>query len=138
MLAFRAARAFTGRSKIGVFAGGYHGSHDYAASIPADVSVAPGGPGIPDAVAETLVVSPFDDLRRNAALRSSRILDDLAAVIVEPVLGAGGVEPASTELPRVPSRADARRGSAARLRRGHLVPHRRTTARRVGSESRPT
>ena len=40
MLAFRVARAFTGRSKIGVFAGGYHGSHDYAASIPADVSLA--------------------------------------------------------------------------------------------------
>ena len=38
MLALRAARAFTGREKIGVFAGGYHGSHDYAASIPADVS----------------------------------------------------------------------------------------------------
>ena len=71
MLAFRAARAFTGRSKIGVFAGGYHGSHDYAASIPASIGGAPGGPGIPDAVAETLVVAPFDDVRERV-LRSSR------------------------------------------------------------------
>jgi glutamate-1-semialdehyde 2,1-aminomutase len=35
MLALRAARAFTGRSTILTFAGGYHGSHDYAGSIPA-------------------------------------------------------------------------------------------------------
>jgi glutamate-1-semialdehyde 2,1-aminomutase len=97
MLAFRVARAFTGRSKIGVFAGGYHGSHDYAASIPADASIAPGGLGIPDGVAETLVVSPFDDVEGTRAALEPQ-LDDLAAVIVEPVLGSGGVKPASKEF----------------------------------------
>ena len=30
MYAMRAARAFTGKSKIGVFDGAYHGAHDYA------------------------------------------------------------------------------------------------------------
>ena len=97
MLAFRAARAFTGRSKVGVFAGGYHGSHDYAASIPADVSGALGGPGIPDGVAETLVVAPFDDVEGTRAAFEPH-LEDLAAVIVEPVLGSGGVLPASAEF----------------------------------------
>jgi glutamate-1-semialdehyde 2,1-aminomutase len=97
MLAFRVARAFTGRSKIGVFAGGYHGSHDYAASIPASVGGAPGAPGIPDAVAETLVVAPFDDIDGTRAALEP-YLDDLAAVIVEPVLGSGGVLPASNEF----------------------------------------
>ena len=94
MLALRAARAFTGREKIGVFAGGYHGSHDYAASIPGDVSGAPGGRGIPAAVADTVVVAPFDD-REGTLAAFEPHLGDLAAVIVEPVLGAGGVVPAT-------------------------------------------
>jgi glutamate-1-semialdehyde 2,1-aminomutase len=97
MLAFRVARAFTGRSKVGVVAGGYHGSHDYAASIPASVSGVPGGPGIPATVAETLVVAPFDDAEGTRAAFEPQ-LGDLAAVIIEPVLGSGGVLPASREF----------------------------------------
>jgi glutamate-1-semialdehyde 2,1-aminomutase len=97
MLALRGARAFTGRAKIATFAGGYHGSHDYAASIPRDPSVPPGGPGIPDAVAETVVVAPFDDVEGTRAALEPH-LDDLAAVIVEPVLGSGGVRPASRKF----------------------------------------
>ena len=94
MLALRAARAFTGREKVAVFAGGYHGSHDYAASIPSDASTAPGGPGIPAAVADTVVVAPFDDREGTLAALEPH-LAELAAVIVEPVLGAGGVVPAT-------------------------------------------
>jgi glutamate-1-semialdehyde 2,1-aminomutase len=97
MLAMRAARAFTGRPKIGVFAGGYHGSHDYAASIPAGVASSPGGPGIPAAVADTIVVAPFDDVEGTRTALEP-YLDELAAVIVEPVLGAGGVQPASSDF----------------------------------------
>jgi glutamate-1-semialdehyde 2,1-aminomutase len=97
MLAFRVARAFTARTKVGVFAGGYHGSHDYAASIPGDASAAPGGLGVPDAVAETLVVCPFDDVEGTRAALEPH-LHDLAAVVVEPVLGSGGVLPASNEF----------------------------------------
>jgi glutamate-1-semialdehyde 2,1-aminomutase len=97
MLAFRVARAFTGRSRIGVFAGGYHGSHDYAASIPAEASTAAGARGIPDAVVETLVVAPYDDVEGTKAALEPH-LDELAAVVVEPVLGSGGVLPASHEF----------------------------------------
>ena len=99
MLALRAARAFTGREKVAVFARGYHGSHDYAASVPAEVSLAPGGPGIPSGVAETLVVAPFDDVDGTRAALEPH-LHDLAAVILEPVLGSGGVRPAADEFVR--------------------------------------
>jgi glutamate-1-semialdehyde 2,1-aminomutase len=97
MLALRAARAFTGRSAIATFAGGYHGSHDYAASIPADPSASPGGRGIPAAVADTVVVAPFNDIEGTRAAFEPR-LADLAAVIIEPVLGSGGVLPATAEF----------------------------------------
>ena len=93
MLAIRAARAFTGRTTIAVFAGAYHGTHDYAVSIPADAGDAPGGLGVPDAVADSLVVAPFNDVEATGALLEPR-LDDLAAVMVEPVMGAAGVIPA--------------------------------------------
>jgi glutamate-1-semialdehyde 2,1-aminomutase len=95
MLALRGARAFTGRSTIATFAAGYHGSHDYAAAIPAVAGVPAGGPGIPEAVARTVVVAPYDDVEGTRAALEPH-LEDLAAVIVEPVLGAGGVIPAST------------------------------------------
>ncbi len=97
MLALRAARAFTGRSTIATFAGGYHGSHDYAASIPATPGVRPGGPGIPPAVAQTIVVAPYNDIEGTHAALEPHV-GELAAVIVEPVLGAGGVVPATREF----------------------------------------
>ncbi len=99
MLAIRAARAFTGRTTIATFAGGYHGSHDYAVSIPADTRARPGGMGVPSAVADTVVVAPFNDHDATLTVLEPR-LDDLAAVVVEPVLGAGGVIPAEPEFLR--------------------------------------
>jgi glutamate-1-semialdehyde 2,1-aminomutase len=74
-LALRLARAFTRRDVILRFAGGYHGHHDYASSQSA---------GVPKAVADTVVVAPFNDLdavRRE--LETHR--GELAAVLVEPL-----------------------------------------------------
>jgi glutamate-1-semialdehyde 2,1-aminomutase len=93
MQAIRAARAFTGRSTIGVFAGAYHGTHDLAVAIPADACLPPGAFGVPGPVSDTLVVLPFNDVEETQARLEPR-LDDLAAVIVEPVMGAAGVIPA--------------------------------------------
>jgi glutamate-1-semialdehyde 2,1-aminomutase len=93
MQAIRAARAFTGRSTILTFAGAYHGTHDYAVSIPADASLPPGSLGVPEAVAGTIVVAPFNDLDATRAAVEPR-LGDLAAIVVEPVQGAAGVIPA--------------------------------------------
>jgi glutamate-1-semialdehyde 2,1-aminomutase len=98
----RAARAFTGRTKIAKAEGGYHGTHD---AVLVSVKMSPellGDPERPDAVASTggvpqsvvddTVVLPFND-----TASTLRILDahagDLAAVIVEPMLGSAGMIP---------------------------------------------
>jgi glutamate-1-semialdehyde 2,1-aminomutase len=99
MQAIRAARAFTGRTTVATFAGGYHGTHDYASSIPATAADVPGGAGIPAAVADSIVVAPFNDADGTRAALEPH-LDDLAAIIVEPVLGAGGVVPAQEHFLR--------------------------------------
>ena len=104
MHAMRLARAFTGRNKIVKFEGQYHGVHDYAL-----ISVAPDnmsdlgdadkpvrlawGRGIPDAVADTIVPARYNNLAQLRRLFEEQG-DDIAAVIVEPVLGnAQGILP---------------------------------------------
>ncbi len=88
--ALRAAKAFTGRSRIMKMAGGYHGSHDQVAvgaSAPFDGPVPIGlSPG---AVSEVLL-GRFNDLDYTADL-VRRHHHDLAAVIVEPMLGSGAI-----------------------------------------------
>jgi glutamate-1-semialdehyde 2,1-aminomutase len=104
MHAMRVARAYTGRDKIVKFEGQYHGVHDYALiSVgPDDVSELGDednpvrltwGRGIPDAVADTIIPARYNNI---ASLRSlfEREGDDIAAIIVEPVLGnAQGIMP---------------------------------------------
>ena len=97
MQAIRAARAFTSRTTIAAFAGAYHGTHDYASSIPAAVAAAPGGPGIPRAVADSIVVAPFNDPETTRAVLEPHF-GELAAIIVEPVMGAAGVIPAQEDF----------------------------------------
>jgi glutamate-1-semialdehyde 2,1-aminomutase len=95
MQAIRAARAFTGREKIAKFEGSYHGTHDYAAvDVSAAGAVGSGAEtknaGIPAAVAATIVSLPYND-REGVERIVSRHHDDLAAIIIEPVIGAGGI-----------------------------------------------
>jgi glutamate-1-semialdehyde 2,1-aminomutase len=81
MFAIRAARAFTGRSLIGVFDHAYHGTHD---------QVMAGTPGVPDAIGGLVVELPWDDPAGvEDRLRGRE--GELAAILVEPVQGAGGV-----------------------------------------------
>jgi glutamate-1-semialdehyde 2,1-aminomutase len=89
LYAMRVARAFRRRDRILKFEGGYHGMHDYAvmsmspatpAQFPAPVA---DSAGIPDAVASTMLVAPFNDLETTAAI-VDRHHDELAGVIVEP------------------------------------------------------
>ena len=104
MHAMRVARAFTGRNKIVKFEGQYHGVHDYAliSVLPSDVSALGDadnpvglawGRGIPEAVANTIVPARYNnlDLLRRLFERHG---EDIAAIIVEPVLGnAQGILP---------------------------------------------
>ncbi len=104
MHAMRVARAYTGRTKIVKFEGQYHGVHDYAliSVLPSDVSELGDrdnptrlawGRGIPGAVADTILPAPYNDLHFLRRL-FEREGEDIAAVIVEPVLGnAQGILP---------------------------------------------
>jgi glutamate-1-semialdehyde 2,1-aminomutase len=90
MFAIRAARAFTGRPLIAKFERAYHGTHD---------GVMAGTPGVPDAMADLVVVLPWGDPEGVAfALRGREA--DLAAIIIEPVQGSGGVRAATAEFLR--------------------------------------
>ena len=107
MFAMRLARAFTGRPKIARMEGGYHGTHDYAevsthplvdeAGPPSAPVARPDSAGTPGWVLEQTVVLPFNNpdaaesiLRRHGS--------EVAAVIVEPVIGAGGVIAATPDF----------------------------------------
>jgi glutamate-1-semialdehyde 2,1-aminomutase len=104
MHAMRVARAYTGRDKIVKFEGQYHGVHDYALISVGPDNVAELGPednpvrltwgrGIPDAVADTIIPARYNniDFLRRLFEREG---DDIAAIIVEPVLGnAQGIMP---------------------------------------------
>ncbi|HEY3063668.1 MAG TPA: aspartate aminotransferase family protein [Chloroflexota bacterium] len=89
LFAMRLARAFTRRDKILVMDGGYHGTHDYAAFA--------SSAGIPQVVRDTVVSAPFNDLSAVSRV-VHEVGDDLAAIIVEPVLGAAGVLPARPDF----------------------------------------
>ena len=104
MHAMRVARAYTGKTKIVKFEGQYHGVHDYAL-----VSVAPNnmaelgdednpvalawGRGIPEAISQTIIPARYNNIEFLRKL-FDRQADEIAAVIVEPVLGnAAGILP---------------------------------------------
>jgi len=100
MNAVRAARAFTGRSKLAKFEGAYHGTHDWVL-----VSVSPdpaksgsrkrpkpvaASSGVPDTVLKHTVVLPWND-----AEACVKILEkqghDIAALIVDPLMANAGL-----------------------------------------------
>jgi glutamate-1-semialdehyde 2,1-aminomutase len=83
LLAISLGRIFTRRGKVLVFNGGYHGAVFGFA-----------GGGSPINVPFEYVVAPYNDIERTRAL----ITDDLALVILEPMIGSGGCIAASPEF----------------------------------------
>ena len=102
LMAFRLARAFTGRTKILKFEGHYHGWSDQAyisarpplnEAGPADAPVpVAGSPGMPPSVLDDTVVAGWNDLDRLAAALE-RHKGEVAGVIMEPVMVNGGPTP---------------------------------------------
>ncbi|HTB72712.1 MAG TPA: glutamate-1-semialdehyde 2,1-aminomutase [Polyangiaceae bacterium] len=97
MAALRVARGFTGRDVVVKFEGCYHGHADFllvkAGSGAATFGV-PDSAGVPAATAANTVTLPFNDASALRALFAARG-GEIAAVIVEPVVGNMGVVPPS-------------------------------------------
>ena len=102
----RAARAFTGKNRFVKVEGGYHGTHDAVtisvrvdpdtAGDPLRPKAVPNSAGLAAGVEDQVTIIPFNETE--AALRIlEEIKDELAAVIVEPVMGSVGMVPASAE-----------------------------------------
>lgn len=93
MSAIRVARGFTGRDVIVKFAGCYHGHVDsllVKAGSAATTLGVPSSPGVPKGCTADTVCLEFNDLGQVEDLFAARP-NDIAAVIVEPVVGNMGV-----------------------------------------------
>jgi glutamate-1-semialdehyde 2,1-aminomutase len=96
LLAISLGRIFTRREKIVVFNGSYHGSmFGFAAG------------GSPINVPFDYVIAPYNDIERTQAL----ITEEIALVILEPMIGSGGCIPASEAFLRMLRRETARVGA---------------------------
>ena len=95
MSAVRLARGFTGRRLLLKFEGCYHG-HGDSFLVKAGSGVAtlglPDSPGVPAELSQLTLTSPFNDLEAVARIFRAHG-DDIAAVIVEPVVGNSGFIP---------------------------------------------
>ncbi|HUF65022.1 MAG TPA: glutamate-1-semialdehyde 2,1-aminomutase [Gemmatimonadaceae bacterium] len=110
MSAVRLARAFTGRERILKFEGCYHGHAD-SFLVRAGSGVAtlglPDSPGVPAALAALTSTVAFNDADAVTELVARRG-DELAAIIVEPVVGNSGlIEPLPGFLATLRTAADS-------------------------------
>jgi len=95
MYATRLARTFTKRSLIGKFEAGWHGGYDaLECAIKPPFNVLPTG-GLTRAILKDTIVLPYNDLDATRKIVRRR---KLASIVVEPVLGAGGMIPADPEF----------------------------------------
>ena len=97
MSAIRLARAATGKKKIIKFEGSYHGAHDYVLVKSGSGAVGlPDSPGVPEDTTKNTVLVPFNDEEAVTNL-IKREGNDIAAVIVEPIMGNIGFIPPKNE-----------------------------------------
>ncbi|MCX8196268.1 MAG: aspartate aminotransferase family protein [Acidilobaceae archaeon] len=91
MYAVRLVRAFTGRKYLVKIEGGWHGGYDALHTGVSPPFTGPESAGLPEEAIKYTISVPFNDLQ---AMEEALRRYPVAAVIVEPVLGAGGcIEP---------------------------------------------
>jgi len=114
-LSILASRSYTGRVKIAKFEGGHHGTCESTMvstrppiSSDLEVKAVPDGYA-PYYVVENTIVLPFNNIDAvERVIKGCR--EELAAVIVEPVLGSAGVIPAEREFLKALREATERYG----------------------------
>ncbi|MFW9922450.1 MAG: aspartate aminotransferase family protein [Candidatus Thorarchaeota archaeon] len=92
MYATRLARAYTNKSKIVKVRGGWHGGNDTLFYYVKDVEKGVESKGIQNQEEAGILSFDYNDIRGFQKLIQEN-KDDIAAVIMEPVLGAGGAIP---------------------------------------------
>jgi len=97
MYAVRLARAYTGRRKIAKFEGGWHGGYDALHKAVKPPYNLPESAGLTSGALEDTIVLPFNDVK-SVRERLKGNENEVAAIIIEPVLGSGGAIPAEREF----------------------------------------
>jgi glutamate-1-semialdehyde 2,1-aminomutase len=97
MYAVRLARAYTGRNKIAKFEGGWHGGYDALQKAVKPPYNLPESAGLTQGALQDTLILPFNDLE-GVKEKLKGIEDQVAGIIIEPVLGAGGAIPAEKEF----------------------------------------
>ena len=113
MSAVRLARGFTGREGIVKFAGNYHGHVDsllVAAGSSAATLGVPDSPGITKGTARDTIVLDYNEPQQLEDLFATRG-DEIAAVLMEPVVGNMGLVVPSREFLEAARRLTAKHGS---------------------------
>ena len=83
MVGIRLARAKTGRNKVVIFNGSYHGIFDGVLGVEEGSEVMPLSPGTPPGMVEDIVMLDYDSSSSLSEIEG--MADGLAAVLVEPV-----------------------------------------------------
>jgi len=95
MYATRLARAYTHKPKIAKFEGGWHGGYDalhVGVKYPFDL---PESAGLTEGSTQDTIVLPYNNLEETTKRLKNQ---DVASVVIEPVLGSGGGVPAEKEF----------------------------------------
>lgn len=117
--AVRTARGFTGRNKIVVVEGGFHGLYDemmwksdvdnWDADSGKAPEIASFGVGIPEASREHLETVPLNSFEAIDAV-FARVGDDIAAIVIEPILGnCGSIASSQEYMQKLRDMCDANR-----------------------------
>jgi glutamate-1-semialdehyde 2,1-aminomutase len=96
LMAFRLARAFTGKQKIVRFLGHFHGWQDHVAFGVADHFDGSASTGVLPQIAENIILAPSDDIEATRRILEGD--DDIAAVILEPTGSAFGQVPLARDF----------------------------------------
>ena len=92
MYASRLARAYTGKSKIAKIKGGWHGGNDTLFYYVTQVEAGMESKGMKELENSNIISFDYNDME-GAINTIKKYKNELAAIIMEPVLGAGGAIP---------------------------------------------